>query len=310
LCRFARVSDIKLIPIFAGSNRYRSGKEKLFPLKVALFMNDLLDVLHRLSESHLYDQIAIWQVEDEMNHPIRHLGWAEDVYTRMLLAACDQIRTAELGWAPKHHVPRMVIFPADLVFLKALVLRPWRYIPAMLRQHFYEFTPPGDLDDFVNSDSVDVIGVDLYPGLYAPLATTDTFLNLIAYMCRTYGLGTHYSKSILISEAGCPTWPSGHRREQKQLRFYQRMLMGLSDFYWCGGGREQGFLGLVWYCFNDQKIKPTLWPPQEWRFGVVKTVPPNEWYATYPSEPKLVWYWLRDHVSPYPGDGGKACQRR
>jgi len=86
------------------------------------------------------------------------------------------------------------------------------------------------------------------------------------------------------------------------------MMTGLSDYCWRGGGREQGFLGLIWYCFNDQRIRPILWPPQEWRFGVVKTVPPNEWYATYPSEPKLAWYWLRDHVMPYSERNGELVE--
>jgi len=299
LAHYARASGVRLIPIFAGSHRYRSGKEQQFPIKVAAFVRDFLRELRRLGESELYKQIAIWQVEDEMNHPIRHAGWAEEVYTTMLLTACENIRTGEQRQAAPYHVPRMVIFPADLMFFKDFVFRPWRYVPAMLRYRFYDFAPPRDLEAFVNSEAVDIIGVDLYPGLYAPLATTDTFLWLVEHLCRAYGLGTRCNKRILVAEAGYPTWPSGHAREQKQLRFYQKMMMGLSDYYWRGGGRERGFLGLIWYCFNDQKIRPILWPPQEWRFGIVKTVPPNEWFATYPSEPKLVWYWLHDHVIPY-----------
>jgi hypothetical protein len=39
----------------------------------------------------------------------------------------------------------------------------------------------------------------------------------------------------------------------------------------------------------------------------VKTVPPNEWFATYPSGPKLAWYWLRDYVHGYFEEGG-TCQ--
>lgn len=299
LCRYAGASGVRLIPIFAGSYRYRPGKEQQFPIKVAAFVQDFLRELQRLGETELYKHIAIWQVEDEMNHPIRHFGWAGEVYTTMLLTACENVRTVELKEYAPYHAPRMVIFPADLMFLKDFVFRPWRYVPAMLRHRFYNFVPPGDLQAFVNSEAVDVIGVDLYPGLYAPLATTETFLRLVRYLCQTYGLGTRYNKHILVAEAGYPTWPSGHGREKKQLRFYQKMMTGLSDYYWRGGGRERGFLGLIWYCFNDQKIRPILWPPQEWRFGVVKTVPPNEWFATYPSEPKLAWYWLRDNVVSY-----------
>lgn len=299
LCRYARASDVRLISIFAGSHRYRPGKERQFPVNVAAFVQDFLRQLQRLGETELYEQIAIWQVEDEMNHPIRHAGWAQGVYTAMLLTACENIRVVEQRETSPCHAPRMVIFPADLMFFKDFVLRPWHYVPAMLRYRFYDFTPPGDLKAFVNSEAVDIIGVDLYPGLYSPLATTETFLKLVRHLCQTYGLGTCYNKHILVAEAGYPTLPNGYGRERNQLRFYQKMMTGLSDYHWRGGGREQGFLGLIWYCFNDQKIRLILWPPQEWRFGAVKTVPPNEWYATYPSEPKLVWYWLRDNVVPF-----------
>lgn len=299
LCRYARTSGVRLMPIFAGSRRHRPGKERQFPVKVAAFVRDLLCQLRRLGQSGLYKQIAIWQVEDEMNHPIRHAGWAEEVYTSMLLTACENIRTVEQGLAAPYHAPKMVIFPADLMFLRDFVFRPWHYVPTMLRHRFYNFAPPDDLEAFVNSGAVDIIGVDLYPGLYSPLATTETFLGLVTHLCQTYGPDTCYKKHILVAEAGYPTFPSGYGRERKQLRFYQKMMTGLSDYYWRGGGREQGFLGLIWYCFNDQKIRPILWPPQEWRFGIVKTIPPNEWFATYPSEPKLVWYWLHDHVMPY-----------
>jgi len=192
----------------------------------------------------------------------------------------------------------MVIFPADMVFFKDFLFRPWRYVPVMLREGFYQFRPPEDLSAFVCSDAVDVIGVDMYPGLYAPLATVQSFIRLVQHMCQTYGTQSPYRKRILVAEAGCPTWPSGPSREKTQLRFYQELLTGLSQYFWCNGGREQGLVGLVWYCFNDQRIKPVLWPPQEWRFGIVKTIPHNEWFATYPAEPKMAWYWLRDSVTP------------
>jgi hypothetical protein len=299
LCHFAKENDFKLIPILAGSGRYRSGKECQYPIKAARLIADLLDQLYRIGEPWLYGQVAIWQLEDEMNHFIRHAGWSETVYTEMLLIAGENIRNMEVANGTTYNAPRMVIFPADMMFFKDFLFRPWRYLLPMLRHGFYDFQPPNDLQAFAHSSAIDVIGVDMYPGLYAPLATTATFLRLVNYLGETYGLKTSYGKRILVAEAGCPTWPSGRRREELQLRFYQQMMAGLSNYCWSGGGLEQGFLGIVWYCFNDQKIKPVLWPPQEWRFGIVKTVPPNEWFATYPSEPKTVWYWLRDHVVPF-----------
>ena len=299
LARFASASKVRLIPIFAGSGRYSRGKEERFPAKVAAFVHDLLRSLNDLDETELYQQVAVWQLEDEMNHPIRHAGWSERVYTTMLLTACRDIRAAEQRYAIPYHAPRMVIFPADMMYFKDLVRMPLNYIPTMLKRRFYDFAPPGDLEAFVNSESVDIIGVDLYPGLYSPLATPETFLELVRHLCETYGPGTSYDKRILVAEVGYATLPSSYNKERKQLQFYQTMMTRLWNYYEYGGGRAQGFLGLVWYCFNDQKIRPILWPPQEWRFGAVKTIPPNEWYATYPSEPKLVWYWLCDHVVPF-----------
>ena len=302
LCRFAQAQNIRLIPIFAGSGKFSSGKEREFGPKVEHFVGGFLDRLVQAGLSHLYARIAAWQIEDEMNHFIRHAGWAENVYTEMLIDAAQRVRRAERQQGAVQCADRMVIFPADMMFFKAFLKRPWQYVPAMLRQQRFDYTVPGDLTAFVACPDIEIIGVDMYPGLYAPLATVDTFLWLVRRLCAEYGAATRYGKKILVAEAGCPTWPSSRRREERQLRFFQDLLCSLTSFDRTGG-RESGFLGLLWYCFNDQHIKFMLWPPQEWRFGVVKTVPGNEWFATNPSDPKLVWYWLRDIAEHGSGRG-------
>jgi hypothetical protein len=292
LARFAKKTDVKLLPIFAGTWKYQNGKEKQFINRTKAFVEDWINCLEILNETDLYRQVVAWQFEDEMNHFIRHAGWKEKIYTEMLLETCESVRYVEKKYFVPVSVPRMVIFPADMMFFKDFLYRPLLYIPSMIKGEYYNYELPDDFMAFVSSDVIDMIGVDMYPGLYAPLATTGTFVKLIKDLCKNFGLQSLYHKQFIVAEAGYPTWPGGIRQEYKQNAFYRSVLSDLWDYYANGLGEQQGFLGVLWYCLNDQKIRPILWPPMEWRFGVLKTIPRNEWFATYPSDPKQVWYSL------------------
>lgn len=298
-CRFAVQQQVKIVPMLMGSGRYSPGKEWQFGAKLRGFLHAFIKHLQVSGQEALYHQIALFQIEDEMNHPVRHARWSESTYVKMLIDGCRAVRETETITGLHDRVPTMVIFPSDLMFVYDLLHRPTEYLSAMKGGRCYQLQLPSDLLAFLASEFVDVIGIDMYPGLYAPFATPHTLLQILEYLCQNYGQETLSGKRFLLAEAGYATWPYSQQRELRQLDFFETTFRLLSEYFWQRGGRECGFLGLLWYCFNDQHIRPVLWPPQEYRFGVLKTVPQNEWFATYPSKPKSVWYWLCTHVQPY-----------
>lgn len=296
-CRYADVADVWLMPMLMGTGRYRQGKEQEFPTKVYCFLQNFIRTLKRHGLERLYSRLAFYQIEDEMNHPTRHALWPVEVFTRMLLKAGREVRRAEQDEGMTSHVPLVVIFSADWMFVKDIFRRPWQYVGMIRSQRPYAFRPPPDLQAFLEDDVIEVIGVDSFPGIYCPFTRFEFAGHLVRHLCECYGLHSAYRKRWMVTETGYATAHIGHQGETNQLRFYQTVFRDLSDYYWQGGGREAGFLGLMWYCFNDKRLRPVLYPWQEYRFGVIEPIPRTSWFATYPARPKPAWRWLCDGVT-------------
>jgi len=291
-CRYAESRGVWLVPMLMGSGQYRQGKEGQYPARVYHFLRAFIRELGVHGIQRLYDRIVLYQIEDEMNHPVRHAFWPREVVTRMLQDACRQVRRAEEDEGAPSRVPRMAIFSGDWMFVKDLFRRPHDYVGMIRSLQPYRFDPPGDLLAFLEDDQFEVIGLDSFPGIYCPFARFPFTVNLVVYLCERYGLKSSYHKHWLVTETGYATAHPGHRGELNQLHFYQVVFRGLSNYFWRGKGRESGFLGLLWYCFNDQPLRPRLYPFQEVRFGIVKPMPSSSWFATYPARPKAAWTWL------------------
>jgi hypothetical protein len=292
-CRYAESRGVWLVPMLVGTGQYRQGKEWQYPARVYHFLRAFIRELRLQGIERLYKRILLYQIEDEMNHPVRHAFWPSEVFIRMLRDACRQVRHAEEDERAPLRVPRMAIFSADWMFVKDLFRRPRAYVRMIHSLQPYQFDPPVDLLAFLEDDQFEVIGLDSFPGIYCPFVRFSFVVNLVRYLCENYGVRSSYRKHWLVAETGYATAHPGHRGELNQLHFYQVVFRGLSEYCWYGRGRESGFLGLLWYCFNDQPLRFRPYPFQEVRFGVVKPEPSSAWFATYPAQPKATWHWMR-----------------
>lgn len=301
LCRFADANNVYLFPVLMGIRRDR---EHLldFSQMVYAFVRDFLRKLHELGEVRLYDRISAFQIENEIGHPVRHMFWLNDRVVNAMREACELVRRAESEEGVKKPVLLTVNYSFDLFFKKKFLRTPRENISAFLNGKLPGFATPSDLGTFIGHQAVDVIGVDFFPETWSPFARRPALLELVRVLCDRYGLHSPFKKRIVVAETGFANLVCRWKEDQGQLEYYQDTLRQLSEYYWVGGGREKGFLGLIWYCLSDTKIRlfdgAGAITPGEYRFGVLKTIPPNS-YCSYPAIPKPVWYWLRDNVVPF-----------
>jgi hypothetical protein len=301
LCRFADANNVQLFPILMGM---RHNREHLlgFSQMVYGFVREFLSRLEELGESHLYDRISAFQIENEMGHPVRHMFWLSNTVVSAMQEACERVRQAEREAGVRRPALLSINYSYDLFFKNQFLRTPLRNISAFVEGELPDFATPSDLAVFLGHPAVDVIGVDFFPETWSPFAKRALLLELVRTLCDRYGPRSPFKKRILVAETGFANLVLRWKGDQGQLEYYQDVLRQLSDYYWTGGGREDGFVGLMWYCLSDTKIRlldgAGAFTPGEYRFGVVSTMPPNS-YDSYPAIPKPLWYWLRDNVIPF-----------
>jgi len=301
LCRFADANDIYLYPVLMGIRRNHEHLGN-FPKMVHGFVRDFLRKLRELDEPHLYGRISAFQIENEMGHPVRHMFWLSQRVVNAMREACELIRQAESEEGVTRPVLLSVNYSFDLFFKKEFLKAPQRSVAAFLRGELPGIVLPSDLGTFVGHPDIDLIGVDFFPETWSPFAKLPMLVGLVRMLCSRYGALSPFGKRILVAETGFANLVRRWRGDRGQLEYYQAALRQLSEYCWQGGGFEEGFSGLLWYCLDDTRIRffdgAGAFTPGEYRFGVLKTIPPNS-YCSYPALPKPTWHWLSSHTEPY-----------
>lgn len=309
LCRFAESVDIYLVPVLIGVRHYKEGVEFVFSEKVYAFAYAFTTRLREMSALHLRERILFFQIENEMNNSVRHRGWSNDALVKLTCNSCAGLKKAEHDAGAKIPSQAMVNFGFDAMpFRDQFLIKPRWWIPSTVKRLFYDTFNLSFFDAFATHESVDVIGVDFFPGTWSPLTTTQTLLELTDAICSRYGTLTPCQKRVVIAETGFTDLLFPQRREPGQLRYYSKVLELMTEYYWHGGGKDKGFIGLIWYCLFDRRIRRELLPPGEYRWGILKTIPGNLDHGTYPAAPNQVWSWLIEHVETRGENEGASLQ--
>jgi hypothetical protein len=292
LCRFAESRDCRLLPVLLGAGHYRPGKENELPVKAATVLDDFLRALQVRGWLHLYERICSLAVENEMNHPTRHLLWPKKKALQLVTDTCTKLKEIEAEYTVPQTVPLTVTYAFDWLFAVNIMRRPAASVRTLLTGELYDCTVDPFLCAIATSPLVDIIGINYFPTTWARYPV-ETLPVLLKHVCDRFGVGSHWGKRTLVTETGYTQPLSPLHREKNQHRYYERALELLLDFY-RQSGQEQGFMGLLWYCLSDTKLAPNTMPfPGELRYGVLATIPPNS-YPTYPARPKLAWHFLHN----------------
>jgi len=276
LCRWAKYHAANIYLVLKGYEDWNVFDPKChyhqdYIYRVKIFVKNLIDLFW--VDVDAYNRIVAYQVDNEMNHWYHHKNWPVDRQKALLVGGSHAIREAEI----------------EMGISKPI----WGYTPICINPSYdWMQGDYGSLRNYLKmilddaNSRVDIIGLDYYPATWVDLPV-DTLKQTVESLCKEFGLQSGYRKYILVAETGFSTW--GYRPDEHQRNYYQQVSFLLKNYYY-SGGKEKGFLGVLWYEFSSMDKGLT---PHEDYFGITVRNDDGTICRT-----KCTWDWLKDELTP------------
>jgi hypothetical protein len=294
LCLWAKMNNVWLFPVLNGVEDYDEGEEITFPNKAYYFVKEFATtVMNADSTGEAYHRILSYQVENEMNHGIHHGGWSYEDIIHLLSYGTSLVRSAETVAGVTDYTPLTVNYAYDWEILM------WGKTKAyeMMVDFFNDIMNDGGI--------VDIVGLDYYPGSWVddtdwPGNTIEDAVQSVVDTVDDLIFDFPYQE-VLITETGYSD-KNQDGREPLQEEFYEELTDSLKDYYWNQWGKENGFLGVLWYELFDESNDVDAGPffDTDRNFGIIET---TDDYGSKGSwgrgeYPKMAWGWLHNYLTP------------
>jgi PKD repeat protein len=279
LCGWAKEQGLYLHIILGAVGGYDEGEIDAYESKVYKFVYALVTTLAP-TDPDAYCRIQSYQVENEMNHYYWHPDWSEQDELELLVRGSIAIRQAELDAFQNYNIdleptPLTINFSYDIEYATGNAYTKMVSYCGHVCDH----------------GVVDIIGLDWYPGTWTT-GSSANFPDVVRWLCDDF------NAYVLVTETGMSTGKVGND-EQSQKDYYSDVTWRLLRYYYLEGGRENGFLGILWYQMFDDANDDTTDPIMsiERNFGIIDTDGGSDGDGGNVHQ-KAVWYWLLESLMP------------
>lgn len=308
LCIWAEENDAYLFLILNGAGDWYPAAfpeelEWQYVHKMGVFVENLADKVLSVNKD-AYGRIFSYEIENEMNDVKK--GWPDDRQKVVLGYGADAIREGEKEAGVPENIGRYTRLTVNPSYEPYPIGLPsfigYKYEYAELRGYVKDI-----LDNYYDRQkyahsNIDIIGLDYYPGSLSYTSENLNYSDLIETakkLCADFGKESRYGKEIMVVETGYTDLDDASL-ESEQRNYYRMVSLDAMKFY-DSGGKEMGFLGIIWYELFDDPHDHGCWMDTDRRvrnFGIIETADDMGGSGGYGEgeRPKKAWKWLANNL--------------